>query len=163
MTMLFNTSSAEETRRLGERLGKLLIAGDIVLLFGDLGSGKTTLTQGIASGLEVGPDEYVRSPTFAIINQYHGRIPVYHIDLYRMESVADMENLGLEESLHGEGVAVVEWAEKLFNDKSGKIAPDYGLERRIEIQLNILPNDARAIEIKAVNIDKSRRGVFSLQ
>jgi len=163
MTVLFHTFSADETKRLGKRLGKRLLAGDIVLLFGDLGSGKTTLTQGIAAGLGVSQDEYVRSPTFTLINQYQGRMPVYHIDLFRIESSAEMANLGLEETLHGEGAVIVEWAEKLFQEKTGKIMPDFELDQRIEVKLNILKNDMRGIEIKVVNHDETHNWVFSLQ
>ncbi len=163
MTMLFHTSSADETRNLGKRLGKILLAGDIILLFGDLGAGKTTFSQGVASGLGVGQDEYVRSPTFTLINQYQGRIPVHHIDLYRIESLAEMANIGLEDTFDGEGAVLVEWAEKLFHEKTGEITSDFTLEQRIEVKLNILSDDVRTIEIKAINFDETHHGGFSLQ
>ena len=163
MTMLFQTSSADETRNLGKRLGKILLAGDIILLFGDLGAGKTTFSQGVASGLGVGQDEYVRSPTFTLINQYQGRIPVHHIDLYRIESLAEMANIGLEDTFDGEGAVLVEWAEKLFHEKTGEITADLTLEQRIEVKLNILSDDVRTIEIKAINFGETHHGVFSLQ
>ena len=163
MTLLFHTSSADETRSLGERLGRILVKGDIVLMFGELGAGKTTLAQGIATGLGVKKDEYVRSPTFTLINQYQGRIPVYHIDLYRIESPSELDNLGLEETFHDKGTVLVEWAEKLFIEKTGKIIPDFDLDQRIEVRLNILKNDMRSIEIKAFNLDETHHGVFSLQ
>ena len=163
MTMQFHTSSAEETRNLGKLLGEVLSAGDIVLLFGDLGAGKTTLVQGIAAGLGVSQDEYVRSPTFTLVNQYQGRVPVHHIDLYRIESASDMASIGLEDELDGGGAVLVEWAEKLFHEDTGAITADYNLDQRIEIRLNILGDDTRSINITAVNLDKTHHGVFSLQ
>ncbi len=163
MTMQFHTSSAEETRNLGKLLGEVLSAGDIVLLFGDLGAGKTTLVQGIAAGLGVSQDEYVRSPTFTLVNQYQGRVPVHHIDLYRIESASDMASIGLEDELDGGGAVLVEWAEKLFHKETGAITADYNLDQRIEIRLNILGDDTRSINITAVNLDKTHHGVFSLQ
>ncbi|KPJ64598.1 hypothetical protein AMJ44_12530 [candidate division WOR-1 bacterium DG_54_3] len=105
------TRSAEETIELGKRIGAFLVANDILALIGPLGAGKTTLIQGIAQGLEV--KDYVTSPTFIIINEYQGRFPFYHIDLYRLEEVKDIEELGIEEYFTREGVCVIEWAEKL--------------------------------------------------
>jgi len=161
--MLFQTSNAEESKNIGTRLGKTLLAGDILLLFGDLGAGKTTFTQGIASGLEVDNVEYVRSPTFTIINQYQGRHPIYHIDLYRLESHEDITNLGLEELLYGDGVLIIEWAEKLNLKPKDGTNSKLLIEERIEIILNIIENDMRTIEIKAINLPNSQHGVFSLQ
>ena len=91
----------------------LLTGGDVVSLIGELGAGKTTLTQGIADGLGVSKECYVTSPTFTLINEYRGRVPVYHLDFYRVDSPSEVENLGLEEYFQGNGVAVVEWAEKI--------------------------------------------------
>jgi tRNA threonylcarbamoyladenosine biosynthesis protein TsaE len=105
------TTSPEATRTLGIRLGEQLNTGDIILLDGTLGAGKTHLTQGIAKGL--GITGAVRSPTFTLINEYtEGRIPLYHIDLYRTEGNADLATIGLEEYLEGEGVVVIEWSAK---------------------------------------------------
>lgn len=107
--------SADQTQRLGERLGRLLQPGDVVCLQGDLGSGKTCLTQGIARGLGVG--QPVTSPTFIIINEYvlpgTGR-RLRHIDLYRIESIAEARALGLEDYLNGDGICVIEWAERVL-------------------------------------------------
>ena len=84
--------------------------GEVVLLSGDLGSGKTTLTQGILHGL--GADEFARSPTFVLVNEYVARLPLYHVDLYRLDSLEEIEGLGLDDYLFGDGLCVIEWANK---------------------------------------------------
>ena len=104
--------SAEETQTLGERLGARLGRGDVVACIGPLGAGKTCFLQGLARGLGVMTD--VTSPTFVLVNQYRGRLPVYHVDAYRTGSLTELMDLGLEEMLHGEGVTVVEWADRLL-------------------------------------------------
>lgn len=111
--LVLSSESPERTLHWGKLLGILLDRGDVVALIGPLGAGKTTLTQGIAYGLGVGNDCYVTSPTFTIINEYKGRMPVYHLDFYRIESPLEINDLGLEEYLPGEGVTIVEWAEKI--------------------------------------------------
>ncbi len=111
--LILSSESPAQTMYWGKLLGMLLAGGDVVALVGELGGGKTTLTQGIADGLGVGKDCYVTSPTFTIINEYKGGVPVYHLDFYRIESPAEVDNLGLEEYFSGEGVAIVEWAEKI--------------------------------------------------
>ncbi|MBE0480873.1 MAG: tRNA (adenosine(37)-N6)-threonylcarbamoyltransferase complex ATPase subunit type 1 TsaE [Dehalococcoidia bacterium] len=103
------TRSEQGTRRIGSRLGRLSLAGDVILLVGDLGAGKTCLTQGIAAGL--GIEEWVVSPTFMLVRQYRGRLPLYHIDFYRLDP-AEAAELGLEEYCSGAGVCVVEWADR---------------------------------------------------
>lgn len=102
------TSTSEETKKIGYKIGKLLKGGDIVCMIGDLGAGKTTLTQSIAEGLEV--DDYVTSPTFTIVNEYQGRYPLYHFDVYRIEDVDEMYDIGFEEYLYSDGVIIIEWA-----------------------------------------------------
>lgn len=102
--------SPEQTQYLGTRFGKLAQAGDIFLLMGELGTGKTCLTQGIAWGLDV--KEYAFSPSFVIIREYHGRLLLYHIDLYRLDHLEEIVDLGLDDYFYGNGVCVVEWAEK---------------------------------------------------
>ncbi len=102
--------SPEQTQRLGIRIGELALAGDIFLLVGSLGAGKTCLTQGIAWGL--GINEYTLSPSFVIVRELHGRLPLYHIDLYRLDHIEEVEELGLDSYLYGKGVCVIEWAEK---------------------------------------------------
>ncbi len=100
---------AEQTRRLGARLGALLTPGDVLLLEGEFGTGKTTFTQGIASGLSL-DSRYVNSPTFTLINEHRGgTAPLYHIDLYRLEGEDQIATLGLDEYFEGDGVTVVEW------------------------------------------------------
>jgi tRNA threonylcarbamoyladenosine biosynthesis protein TsaE len=102
-----------DTEMLGEHVGRLLEAGDIVCLYGELGSGKTVLTKGLARGLGVTPERAVRSPSFVLMQCYQGRVPVYHADLYRLDGPTDIEDIGLHEFLGGDGVAVIEWADKL--------------------------------------------------
>jgi tRNA threonylcarbamoyladenosine biosynthesis protein TsaE len=105
--------SPEETQKLGMRLGELAQAGDVFLLVGDLGSGKTCLTQGIAWGL--GIKEYALSPSFVIIRELKGRLPLYQIDLYRLDRIEESMDLGLDDYLYGQGVCVLEWAEKALS------------------------------------------------
>jgi len=104
-------SNLEETEKFGIMLGKLLNSGDILCLNGDLGAGKTTMTKSI--GLGLGVEEYITSPTFALINQYRGRVPVYHFDVYRLENVEELYDLGFDEYFYGNGVCIIEWAEKI--------------------------------------------------
>lgn len=101
--------SPEETRGIAEKLGKFLDGGEVLLLNGAPGAGKTTFTQGLARGL--GITQTVNSPTFTIVKEYEGRLPLYHVDAYRLED--ETEELGLEEYFEGEGVTVVEWAERI--------------------------------------------------
>jgi tRNA threonylcarbamoyladenosine biosynthesis protein TsaE len=105
------TSSPDQTWRIGEMLGAMLEAGDTVCLYGDLGSGKTNLAYGIARGLNV-QEQYITSPTFTFVNEYQGRVPLYHLDLYRLKEPGELENIGFEEYIDSDGVAVIEWAEK---------------------------------------------------
>jgi len=102
--------SPGETQELGRRLGELARAGDIFLLSGDFGTGKTCLTQGIARGL--GITEYTLSPSFVLVRELRGRLTLYHMDLWRLDNPAEIAELGLEEYLNGDGVSVIEWAEK---------------------------------------------------
>ena len=96
------------THQLGYKLGGLLSKGDVVCLTGDLGAGKTTLSKAIAKGL--GVEEDVTSPTFTLIHEYMGRLPLYHFDVYRIRKVEEMEDLGYEEYFYGDGVCLIEWA-----------------------------------------------------
>ena len=119
------TASAAETRAEAERLAATLRDGDVVLLHGDLGTGKTVFVRGVATALGV-PEEAVRSPTFTLVNLYRGRVAVQHIDLYRMEKLEDLDELGLEEIFAGGGITLVEWPERL-----GPYRPKHCCEVRI--------------------------------
>lgn len=109
--MEIRLNSLEETEEFGIKLGRALRRGDILCLNGDLGAGKTTLTKSI--GLGLGVEEYITSPTFALINQYSGRLPVYHFDVYRLENVEELFDLGFDEYFYGNGVCIIEWADKI--------------------------------------------------
>ena len=109
--MTRTSRSPDETRALGEQLGARLGTGDVVACVGPLGAGKTCFLQGLARGLGVATD--VTSPTFVLVNEYRGRLPVHHVDAYRTASLTELVDLGIEEMLHGDGVTVVEWADKL--------------------------------------------------
>lgn len=110
--LTYKVRSVEETQQLAQSFGALVQPGDVLTLTGDLGAGKTTFTQGLARGL--GIDEPVSSPTFTIIKEYDsGRIPLYHMDIYRLGEQAAAEDLGYDDYFYGEGVSVVEWADFL--------------------------------------------------
>ena len=129
--------SPEETQRIGRLLGNKAQPGDVFLLAGPLGAGKTCLAQGIAWGL--GVQEYARSPTFVLITRYQGRLTIHHVDLFRIDDPLEAQDLGLEEYLGGEGVCMVEWADRapeLFPQESLWIELDYGdaeSERRMRL------------------------------
>lgn len=105
--------SVRRTMSLGRKLGKLVQGGEIIGLVGELGVGKTAFVRGFAAGAGVGKDAWVRSPTFTLINEYQGRLPVYHIDLYRIGGADEVEGLNLREYLYSEGVSLVEWFDYL--------------------------------------------------
>lgn len=107
------SQSPEQTQKLGRRLGELALPGDVFLLTGKLGTGKTCLTQGIAWGL--GIKEYALSPSFVIMRELYGRLPLYHIDLYRLDNIDESLDLGLDDYLYGKGVCVVEWADRALS------------------------------------------------
>ena len=106
------SESAEATRALGRSLGETLGPGAVVACVGPLGAGKTCFLQGLAEGL--GVQTPVTSPTFVLVNEYRGRVPVYHLDAYRLDTLTALIDIGVEEMLHGRGVAMVEWADKLL-------------------------------------------------
>lgn len=107
--MIYESFSAEETKQIGMEMGQKAQKGAIYCLSGDLGVGKTVFTKGFAEGL--GITEHVTSPTFTIINEYEGRLPLYHFDVYRISSLEEMDDTGYEEYFFGEGVCLLEWAE----------------------------------------------------
>lgn len=98
----------EKTREIGYKLGQLLTSKSVICLIGDLGAGKTTMTQSLAKSLEV--DDYITSPTFTIVNEYEGRMPLYHFDVYRIGSSDEMYDIGFDEYINGDGVCIIEWA-----------------------------------------------------
>ena len=108
--VVHRTAAPEQTRELGRRLGALVRSGDVIALSGDLGAGKTVLVQGITAG--AGSSGYVASPTFTFVREYGGPVPIYHVDLYRLDDPRQLDDLGLEELFDREGVVVIEWAEK---------------------------------------------------
>lgn len=132
-----STEGPEQTRRLGRLLGELLQEGDVIALYGDLGSGKTCLIQGIAIGAGV-KERYITSPTFIMINEYRGRTPFYHIDLYRI-TPSEIEGLGLRDYIYSEGVTVIEWA-----DRAGDELP----EERLSVYLKITGRRTREIRFE---------------
>jgi len=144
--IVIETRSPEESRSLGARLGALLRSGDVVLLNGDLGAGKTTLTQGIASGL--GVQDYVQSPTFTIVQEHDGRsrsgdqITLYHLDLYRLTDESDLESIGFDQYLEPmDGVSVIEWPER---------AAGWLPDRYVLVDLTIGGPDSRLLEIVVI-------------
>jgi tRNA threonylcarbamoyladenosine biosynthesis protein TsaE len=128
--------SAADTQALGARLGATLGPGDIVACVGELGAGKTCFLQGVCRGLDVTSD--VTSPTFVLVNVYRGRVTVHHVDAYRTESLAELRDLGLPEMLHGDGVTLVEWADKLL-----PLLPP----RTMTVAITGLGDDPRRIDI----------------
>ena len=127
--MIIETRSPEMTYRLGEAIGRQVKPGDIICLNGDLGVGKTVFTQGVASGL--GITEPVNSPTFTIVQVYEeGRLPFYHFDVYRIGDVEEMDEIGYEDYIYGEGVSLIEWANLIE-----EILPEHYTEIKIEKDL----------------------------
>ncbi|MCR5724680.1 MAG: tRNA (adenosine(37)-N6)-threonylcarbamoyltransferase complex ATPase subunit type 1 TsaE [Treponema sp.] len=112
--MTFTTHSAEETIALGEKIGALLKPGDIIAMQGTLAAGKTTITKGIAKALGITED--ITSPTFCLISEYEGTLPLYHMDVYRLEGAEDFINLGVDDMLYGRGVCIIEWSEKIMEE-----------------------------------------------
>lgn len=116
------TGGPEETRAQGKRLGEIADAGLIVLLNGDLGAGKTCFAQGVASGLGVSSATPVTSPSYTLLNIHQGRIPLYHFDLYRLSQVDDLADLGYDEFAEGDGLTLVEWADRMTGALSASVA-----------------------------------------
>lgn len=139
--MMFSiiTTGEEQTYWIGEALGRLLEAGDLVCLYGDLGTGKTSLAYGIALGLDV-EEEYVPSPTFTFVNEYRGRVPFYHMDLYRLKDSRELEGIGFDEYIDSDGVTVIEWAER---------AEEALPEERLNIYISFVSADSREIGFMA--------------
>lgn len=138
--LTFKSAGVDETTRFGERLGTLLSPGDVIALTGELGAGKTTLVKGIVRGLDVTDMRAVKSPTFALVHKYEGRMPVYHFDAYRLEDAREMLDIGSDEMIYGNGVAIVEWADKVV----GCLPKEY-----LKITLTAVSENERSIEIRS--------------
>ena len=136
MTLTLETKSPAETQALGERLGRALVAGDVVALTGDLGAGKTSFVQGLARGL--GIRGRVASPSFTIVNEHEGRLPLFHVDFYRLESARELEHIGFEDYFARGGVVVVEWAERFWSALPAE---------RLEIRIDIAGDEARRLHV----------------
>lgn len=143
------TRSEEETLKLGVEIGEKLMPGDVVSLNGDLGAGKTHITKGIAMGL--GVEDYITSPTFIIVNEYEGRLPLYHFDVYRINDIGEMYEIGFEEYLYGNGVCIIEW---------GKIVDELLPEDTIKIDINKIDDNTREIVIEDSGKLKLQEGVI---
>jgi tRNA threonylcarbamoyladenosine biosynthesis protein TsaE len=144
------THTPQATRSIAAQLAELLEPGDVLTLSGDLGAGKTTFTQGLAEGLGVA--DRVNSPTFTLIREYEGRIPLYHMDVYRLGEQAAAEDLGIDEYLYGDGVSVIEWAEYIES-----LLP----EDHLQIKIRSLAESEREITISGQG-DRSARIVEEL-
>lgn len=137
------TNSADETILLGEIIARTLVCGDILLFFGDLGAGKTTFTKGLAKGLGIADD--VHSPTFTLIHEHAGSKRLCHIDLYRLETWDEIENLGLEEYLYSDAITVIEWSERLNNNLP---------KGSIVVKIKTIDDNSREISIHMDNTDR---------
>ena len=153
--------SPKETLQLGKSLGSSLIPGDIILLNGDLGAGKTHLTQGICYGVGLDEGSYIRSPTFTLINEYQGKLPIYHIDLYRIDSLEEIYSLGLEEILFNQGITIIEWAEKLRSPKNPKNLL-LNIQDRIEINIEIVSDSEREFTFNTFFTEPRSLPIFTL-
>ncbi len=149
--IVFECGSQEATVELGRRIGQNLAAGDVVALWGDLGAGKTLMTRAMTLGLGVPERTPVTSPTFTFINEYEGRLHIYHLDLYRLSDLTELDTLPWMEALYGTGVSIIEWPERL-----GTLIP----EERWDLHLKITSDETRTITIEALgkaNIKRLKR------
>jgi tRNA threonylcarbamoyladenosine biosynthesis protein TsaE len=135
--LTFTTHSAEETIALGEKIGSLLKKGDVIAMQGTLAAGKTTITKGIAKAL--GVSDTITSPTFCLISEYSGKMPLYHMDVYRLEGGEDFVNLGTDDMIYGDGVSIIEWSEKIMEELPS---------RTIILRLTPQDDGSRLIEIE---------------
>ena len=136
--MTYRTRSAAETAEVGARIAAMLSAPAVVMLIGDLGSGKTTLAKGIVQALGAAPPEEVLSPTFSLVHEYEGEPKVYHLDLYRLDTVPQMETLGLEDIWEQRAIVLIEWGERFDSELPGV---------RLEVRLDYDGDHGRVIEI----------------
>lgn len=134
------TNSFEETVEFGKKIGHILSCGDIICLSGDLGTGKTAFTNGIAKAL--GINSYITSPTFTLVNEYEGRIPLYHFDVYRIADPEEMFDIGFEEYINGQGITIIEWGEQI----------EEVLPKEI-IKIKITKNLNKGLDVREIAID----------
>ena len=146
--MTYRTRSAAETADVGAKVAAMLRPPALVMLIGDLGSGKTTLAKGIVQALGVAPPEEVLSPTFSLIHEYAGEPKVYHLDLYRLDTVPELETLGLEDIWDQSAIVLIEWGERFNSELPWS---------RIEVRLDYDGDDGRMIEICGNDPDVQRR------
>lgn len=130
----------QDTEKLGAVLGRIAEPGDIITLEGPLGAGKTALTQAIGRGLGIDPQIYITSPTFTLLHEYRGRVPLYHMDFYRLRSEEEIESLGFQEYFYGQGLTVIEWPERL-----GSLMP----AERLHIELLLSGEESRIAHLCA--------------
>ena len=149
ISVTYTSPSVEKTLWLGQELGNQLAEGDVIALIGDLGGGKTWFTKGVALGLGIDSDSIV-SPTFTLVNEYHGTHPLYHIDLYRLTTDSEVMALGLEEYITGNGIAVIEWADRW---------PAELPEETIQVELRMVNEHTR--ELRFSGRDPRAREVLS--
>ena len=151
--MKYLSNSDIETVNIGKKLGNILSSGDVVALSGILGSGKTWFTKGIGLGFGVDPDEVIVSPSFSLVNEYEGRCLMYHVDLYRLNSLTDIMSIGLDDYFHDQSIVVIEWAER---------CPEMLPSGYINVRIDILGENERSIEINSDNyviLDKIKGGL----
>ena len=132
--------SLDETQAIGQKIGEIVVVGTLITLSGDLGSGKTSFVQGLARGLGVPAEYYITSPTFTLINEYPGRCRLYHVDLYRIGSIEEAEDIGLYEIMEAGGITAIEWADRIEKD----LPTD-----RICFEFEIESNNSRVIALQA--------------
>ena len=151
MSLTIDLPDLAATSRFGRRLGETAEPGDILTLEGPLGAGKTTLTQAIGQGLQVPENCYITSPTFSLLHEYPGRIPLYHLDLYRLGDEDEIEEMGFLDYIYGSGLTVIEWPGRL-----GSLMPD----SRLHIELQPVAASSRQARLSAFGTMKLKR--FSL-
>lgn len=144
--MVFESNSEKDTFDMGRQIGEKAVPGDVYTLVGDLGVGKTVFTKGLAKGL--GIEEPVSSPTFTIVQIYEeGRMPLYHFDVYRIGDVEEMDEIGYEDCIYGEGVSLIEWA-----DLIEEILPEHYVEIKIE------KDSGRGFDFRRITVEEKGRG-----
>jgi tRNA threonylcarbamoyladenosine biosynthesis protein TsaE len=137
--LTLTATTAADLQAIGERLGRALAVGDVLALVGPLGAGKTTFVQGVARGVEVAPDRHVASPTFALVNEHPGRIPLVHADLYRINDPRELDELGLSDAFDRAAVAI-EWLDRF---------PEAAPTERLTIEIAIAPDGPRLLTLSA--------------